>query len=94
MSFDPSKFIGRFGAFYLRTDAIDRCLARPGVKRHVGECIGAKPAPDSRGIPDVTLTFRGRSGRTASVSYVDCYVQLFPTWKAAIDNASNYQSLQ
>ena len=88
MSFDPSKFIGRFGAFYLRPDAVDRCLARPGVKRQIGECIGAKPAPEARGIPDATLTFRGRSGRVASVSYVDCYVQLFPTWKAAIDNAN------
>ena len=88
MSFDPSKFIGQFGAFYLRHDAVDRCLPRPGVKRQVGQCIGAKPAPDARGIPDAILTFRGRSGRTASVSYVDCYVQLFPTWKAAIDNAN------
>ena len=87
-TFDPSRFIGQFGTFYLRPDAVDRCLPRPGVKRHVGECIGAKPAPDSRGIPDATLTFRGRSGRVASVSYVDCYVQLFPTWKAAIDNAN------
>lgn len=89
MSFDPSQFIGQFGAFYLRPDAVDRCLPRPGVKRSVGQCIGAKPAPDARGpIPDAILTFRGRSGRTASVSYVDCYVQLFQTWKAAIDNAN------
>ena len=88
MTFDPSKFIGQFGTFYLRPDAVDRCLPRGGIKRHVGQCIGAKPAPDSRGIPDAILTFRGRSGRTASVSYVDCYVQLFPTWKAAIDNAN------
>ena len=76
------------GAFYLRSDSVDRCLPRPGVQRHVGECIGAKPAPDSRGIPDAILTFRGRSGRTASVSRTDCYVQLFSTWKAAIDNAN------
>jgi hypothetical protein len=88
MSFDPSKFIGQFGAFYLKPLSVDRCLPRPGVKRQIGECIGAKSAPASRGIPDATLTFRGRSGRVASVSYVDCYVQLFPTWKAAIDNAN------
>ena len=47
MSFDPSQFIGQFGAFYLRPDSVDRCLPRPSVKRHVGQCIGAKPAPDT-----------------------------------------------
>ena len=88
MSFDPSQFIGQFGAFYLRLGAVDRCLPVASAKRQVGQCIGAKPAPDSRGITDAILTFRGRSGRSASVSYVDCYVQLFPTWKAAIDNAN------
>ena len=88
MSFDPSQFIGKFGAFYLTADAVDRCAILPGAKRHVGECIGAKPCEPSRGIPSALLTFRGRSGRVATVNRTDCYVQLFGSWSEALANAA------
>jgi hypothetical protein len=65
-----------------------RCPLRhvPGSVLYVGQIIAAEPAGvKGKGlIPDFTVTIRGRTGKTATVSTFDHYVRTHDTWKDAI----------
>jgi len=88
---EPSKYVGQIAAFYPKPGAVIGCVPVAGSVRHVGAVVGAKPnGITKRGaIPDTLLTIRGKSGRTVTVSMVESYTQLFPTWhEAASDTKS------
>lgn len=82
---EPGKYVGLIAAFYPSPGAVKNCMELNGAKRHVGAVVGTKPnGTTQRGaIPDTLLTIRGKSGRTVTVSLVESYAQLFPTWHEA-----------
>jgi hypothetical protein len=82
---DPSKYVGQIAAFYQQPRAVVDGLPIPGGRRLVGAVIGAKAIePTARGtIPDVELTIRGKSGKVATISMVEHYANLYPTWHEA-----------
>lgn len=86
---DASRFVGKIAAFYPKPGAVKSGLPVSGAARYVGAVVGAKPsAPTKRGsIPDFELTIRGKSGRIATVSMVENYVNLFETWHEAASDA-------
>ena len=87
--FNPAAFIGKIAAFYPAPGMVRQCLPVPGAKRLVGEVVGAVPAQvGPSGLPSVTLTIRGRTGRSLAVDSVECYVQLFTSWKEGLQNAN------
>jgi hypothetical protein len=87
--FNPAAFIGKIAAFYPAPGMVKYGLPVPGAKRLVGEVVGAMPAPTGpSGIPSATLTIRGRTGRSLAVDSVECYVQLFTSWKEGLQNAN------
>lgn len=86
---EPSKYVGQIAAFYPKPGAVIGCVPVAGSIRHVGAVVAVAPTgPTKRGaIPDFAVTIRGRSGRTATVSMVENYVTLFPTWHEAASDA-------
>jgi hypothetical protein len=86
----PQSFLGKVAAFYPSPAAVVRCLPVPGAQIVVGEIIDARTMPAARGnIPTLSLTIKGRSGRTATVCLVDNFVRTFTTWAEALDYAKS-----
>lgn len=82
---EPSPHIGKICAFYAKPGQVKNLMPIPGAVRHIGAVIAVKPAPNAQpgDIPNMILTVRGRSGRTAEVNAVTQYAQLFDTWHEA-----------
>jgi hypothetical protein len=82
---EPSKHIGKICAFYAKPGQVKNGLPVPGATRHIGAVVASKPTTNAQpgDIPNHILTVRGRSGRTAEVSMVDQYANLFETWHEA-----------
>lgn len=82
---EPHKHVGKIAAFYSKPGQVKKLMPMPGAVRHIGAVIAVKPAPNAQpgDIPNLTLTVRGRSGRTADVNMVEQYAQLFDTWHEA-----------
>ena len=77
---------GTWVSFYTLPDQVKLCSPLPTAKRACGEVIGwkkAEPVGPSK-IPDIALTVRGRSGRTAEISLVRNYVTRHASMKDAI----------
>jgi hypothetical protein len=77
--------IGRVVAFFPKADAVKRGVRQPGTVRYVGQIIAATDAPPvGKGkVPDFTLTVRGKTGKTATISMTLNYATLHDTWKSA-----------
>ena len=80
-----SEHVGKICAFYTKPGQVKGCVPLPGAVRVIGAVIASKPAPPAQpgNIPNHILTVRGRSGRTAEVSMVCQYANLFDTWHEA-----------
>ena len=79
------KMVGQVATFYPRPETIVDGLAPDGLTRYIGQVISATPCePKGVGlVPDFSLTIRGKTGKTATVSMFTNYVNLHPTWQAA-----------
>lgn len=89
----PTDAIGKIARFYPNTTSVVLCLPLPNAVRMVGAVIGAKSLPPTQrgGIPDMELTVRGKSGRIATVSFVENYCTLFETWHEAAEDTDQPQ---
>lgn len=78
-------FVGKVCAFFPKTDAVIRGVRQPGTVRYVGQVIAAAPAPPvgPGKVPDFTLTVRGKTGKTATISMTLNYATVHETWKQA-----------
>jgi|GEM_PF-3232830 len=80
-----SKGVGRICSFYPDPNMVKQCVVQPGAQRLTGvvtECVKAPP-PKGWKRPDFTLTVRGKSGRTVTISLIENYAQFHATWPAS-----------
>lgn len=82
---ESSPHVGKICAFYTKLGQVKGCVPLPGAVRVIGAVIASKPTTPAQpgNIPNHILTVRGRSGRTAEVSMVEQYANLFDTWHEA-----------
>lgn len=82
-----TDFIGKVATFFLQPDSVEGCLAKPCSRILVGQIIAAKAAPAIHGIPDFTITVRGKTGKTLTVSMYHHYLRTHDTWREANEHA-------
>lgn len=77
--------VGKVCVFFPGTNAIIRGVRQPGTIRYTGQVISATDAPPvGKGkVPDFTLTVRGKTGKTATISMTLNYATIHDTWKEA-----------
>jgi hypothetical protein len=78
--------VGKVATFYPVKGCVVAGLPKAGAPaRFTGQVIAATPAPALQpgNVPDYTLTVRGRTGRTATISLTENHASLFDTWAEA-----------
>lgn len=80
-----AKLIGRIVSFFPTTGAVHRCLRLPNTPRFAGQIIAVSKSTvtDLGSIPDLHVTIRGRTGRTATVSLTENFVSFHDNWTDA-----------
>jgi hypothetical protein len=82
------EMVGKVCAFFHAKDAVIRGLRQPNTPRYDGQVIAAAPAPPvgTGKVPDFTLTVRGKTGKTLTISMTLNYATIYDLWKdAALD---------
>ena len=82
------ELVGKVCTFFPKLDSVVNCLRQPLTTRYLGQIVAATPAPPvgKSQIPDFTLTVRGKTGKTATISMTLNYATIHDTWtKAALD---------
>jgi hypothetical protein len=80
--------VGKVCAFFPKPNSVIMGLRQPNTPRYHGQIIAAAPAPPvGKGkVPDFTLTVRGKTGKTATISMTLNYATLHDLWEqAALD---------
>jgi len=81
-------FVGKVCAFFPTKDAVIRGVRQPNTTRYHGQVIASADAPPvGKGkIPDFSLTVRGKTGKTLTISMTLNYATIHDSWKRAADD--------